>query len=182
MFWTRIILGLVEFGLSLGLSIFIVYWSYKSFVRVNRERFDAQQEIYKGNVAVAILMAGLMYAASLILQESIYPVVSIVTLGFTCGGEEGGRSILSLVAYGLGHLVLGFFLAVGCVQVALKAFELLNAGLDEGKEIGKGNVAVAVLMASVVIIIALFMQQGVSTLEKSLIPQPTIGNTLRVME
>lgn len=181
MFWTRIILGVVEFALSLGLSIFIVYWSYKSFVRVNREHFDAQAEIYKGNVAVAILMSGLMYAASLILRESVYPVVSIVTLGFTSGGDEG-RSILLLGACALGHLMLGFFLAVGCVQVALKAFELLNKELHEDLEIAKGNVAVAVLMASVVVIMALFMQQGVSSLTKSLIPQPTLGTTLRAME
>ena len=181
MFWTRIILGLVEFGLSLSLSLFIVYWSYKSFVRVNREHFDAQREIYKGNVAVAILMSGLMYAASLILRESVYPVVSIVTLGFTSGGE-GGRILLLLAACAIGHLVLGFFLAVGCVQVALKAFEFLSAEIHEDEEIGKGNVAVAVLMASVVIIIALFMQQGVSTLGKSLIPQPTLGDTLRAVE
>jgi len=173
MFLTRLTISLVEFALTLLLAVFIVYWSYRSFVRFNRG-YDAEKEIYKGNTAVAILMASLMYGAAIIMRESIYPVISIVTVGFTDQGE-GGRSLLTLGAYAVGHLVLGFLLSVGCVQLSLKFFELLNRGLDEGREIARGNVAVSVIMAAVVIIMATFMQQGVGALGKSLIPQPTLG-------
>ena len=106
MFWKHLIISLIEFALSFSIAIFIVYWSYKSFIRVNTA-FDAQKEIYKGNVAVSILLASLMYATALIMRESIYPVISIVTVGLT--GGEGGHGFLLLTAYAVGHLLLGFF-------------------------------------------------------------------------
>lgn len=178
MFWTRIILSLAEFGLTFFLAVFVVYWSYKSFDKINT-RFDAQREIYDGNVAVAVLMAAMMYATALIMRNSIYPVISILTLAITSGGE--GRSFFSLGCYAAGHLVFGFLLAVGCVQFAMKFFSRLNRDVDEVTQIKKGNTAVAVIMGAVIIIVSLFMEQGVSSLTKSLIPQPQLGE-LRVMD
>ncbi|MFH1724141.1 MAG: DUF350 domain-containing protein [Elusimicrobiota bacterium] len=179
MFWTRLLISLAEFGLSIVLSVFIVFWSYKSFVRFNTA-FDAEAEIRKGNVAVSVLMASLMAGAALIMRQSIYPVVSIITVGVMGrGGAEHG--VLALAAYALGHLVLGFLLSVGCVQIALKLFQVLTRDLDEEVEIGRGNTGVALIMGAVILIVAMFMQQGVSSLSKSLIPQPKLG-VLRMMD
>ncbi|OGR57848.1 MAG: hypothetical protein A2X36_01680 [Elusimicrobia bacterium GWA2_69_24] len=177
MFWVRLLISLVEFSLSIVLSVLVVYSSYKGFVRLNTA-FDAEVEIRKGNVAVAVLMASLMYGAALIMRESIYPVTSIVTVGFMGGG---GHGFPALAAYAFGHLILGFILSVGCVQIALRFFNILSGSIDEEEEIGRANVAVAVLMGAVILVVSLFMQQGVSSLTKSLIPQPKLG-TLRMME
>lgn len=179
MFWTRLVISLAEFALSLGLSIFVVFWSYKSFVHAN-DAYDAEAEIRKGNNAVAILIAALTFSAALVMRETVYPVVSILSLGLT-GSEEASHGVVTLLAYAAGHLVLGFLLSVGTVQVALKTFSRLNRGHDEDKEIGRGNTAMAVIMASVVVIVAMFMQQGVGSVTKSLIPQPKLG-TLRLVD
>ena len=179
MFWTRLIISVAEFCLSLVLSIVVVFWSYKSFVRVNTA-YDAEEEIRKGNLAVAVLMASLTFAAALVMRETIYPVVSILTVGLT-GSEDASHGFFSLLAYAAGHLVFGFLLSVGTVQIALKMFERLTFSIDEDSEIGRGNTAVAVIMGSVVLIVAMFMQQGVGAVSKSLIPQPKLG-TLRMME
>lgn len=179
MFWKRLILSLAEFGLSLGLSIFVVFWSYKSFVRAN-DGYDAEAEIRKGNTAVALLIAALTFSAALVMRETIYPVVSILSLGLT-GSEDASHGVITLLAYAAGHLLLGFLLSVGTVQVALKTFNHLNRELDEDVEIARGNTAVAVIMSAVVVIVAMFMQQGVGAVTKSLIPQPKLG-TLRLVD
>lgn len=179
MFWTRLLISLAEFALSLGLSIFVVFWSYKSFIHANSS-YDGEDEIRKGNTAVAILIAALTFSAALVMRETIYPVVSILTLGLT-GSEENSHGVLTLTAYAAGHLVLGFLLSVGTVQVALKTFSHINRTLDEDAEIARGNTAVAVIMATVVLIVAMFMQQGVGSVTKSLIPQPKLG-TMRLVD
>ncbi|MBI3297525.1 MAG: hypothetical protein HYZ75_05145 [Elusimicrobia bacterium] len=179
MFWTRIFISLAEFALSLALSIFVVFWSYKSFIRFNTD-YDAAGEIMKGNTAVAILLASLTFAAAMVMRETIYPVVSILTVGMT-ESEGAGHGFLPLLAYAVGHLVFGFLLSVGTVQIALKTFARLNRELDELKEIQRGNTAVAVIMGTVVLIVAMFMQQGVGSVSKSLIPQPKLG-TLRMVD
>ena len=179
MFWTRIIISLAEFALSLVLSIFVVFWSYKSFVRLHLD-FDAEAEIMKGNTAVAILLASLTFAAAMVMRETVYPVVSILTVGMT-GSEEASHGFFSLLAYAAGHLVFGFLLSIGTVQIALRTFQHLNRKIDESAEIARGNTAVAVIMGTVVLIVAMFMQQGVGSVSKSLIPQPKLG-TLRMVD
>ncbi|MFH2204651.1 MAG: DUF350 domain-containing protein [Elusimicrobiota bacterium] len=179
MFWTRLTISLIEFLLSALLAVFITFWSYRSFDRFNHA-YNAQEEIYKGNVAVAILMAALMYGAALIMRESIYPVISIVTVWFT-GDAEGGHSLLLMAGYAFGHLVFGFLLSVGCVQLAMKLFGWLNREIDENEQIASGNVSVAIIMSAVILIVSMFMQQGVGALTKSLIPQPKLG-VLRMMD
>ncbi|HVE13870.1 MAG TPA: DUF350 domain-containing protein [Elusimicrobiota bacterium] len=171
MFWTRIILSLAEFGLSIVLSVFVIFWSYKSFVRATTE-YDAEEEIRKGNVAVAVLLSSLMAGSAVIFQQTVYPVIGILTLGLTASGNGLGV----LLGYAAGQLILGFVLSVACVEAGLRLFELLTRGLEDDNHIQKGNVAVAVIMAAVVLILSMFMQEGVSSLNKTLIPQPKLGS------
>ncbi len=179
MFLTRLILSLAEFGLSILLSILVIFSSYKGFLWMSPQ-MDAEAEIHKGNAAVAIMLASLMAGSALIMRQSIYPVVSILMVGLT--GESGGAwGALRLAGYAAGHLAFGFLLSVACVQLSLKSFEKLTGDLDEEEAIRKGNVAVAVLLAAVVLILSTYMEQGVSALTKSLIPQPKLGG-LRIMQ
>ncbi len=179
MFITRLILSLAEFGLSIFLSLLVIFSSYKGFLWMSPQ-MDAEAEVHKGNVAVAIMLASLMAGSALIMRQSIYPVVSILMVGLT--GESGGAwGALRLAGYAAGHLAFGFLLSVACVQISLKAFEKLTGDLDEEEAIRKGNVAVAVLLAAVVLILSTYMEQGVSALTKSLIPQPKLGG-LRIMQ
>jgi len=173
MFWTRLIVGFTEFILSIFLSVFIVFWSYKSFVKVTTD-FDVEAEIKKGNNAVAILLTSLMVASSLIMQKSLYPVTSSITVYLTSPAGEA-VSFLALVGYCLGHLVFGFLITVGSVEMSLRVFEKLSTDLDEDKEIKRGNTAVAIVMAGVVLVTSFYLQEGVSSLTKSLIPRPALG-------
>lgn len=177
MSWTQqVIVSAVEFLLSFAVAVLITYSTYRSFDKINVS-FDAQAEIYRGNTAVALLMGSLMYGSALIMRESIYPIMGVITIGIT----SPGYSKLALAAHAFGHLLLGFILAVGCVQFALSCFSWLNRGFDEVRQIRKGNVAVSVVVCSVVLVISLYMQQGVGALTKSLMPQPELGG-MRVMD
>lgn len=177
MFTTRLIVSLTEFGLSVFLSIFMVFWSYKSFAQVQTE-FDAEEELKKGNVAVAILLGSLMVGASLIMKKSLYPVTSTITVYLS--SSPGSRVPLWMLAlYCLGHLLFGFIITVGSIELSLRTFEKLSSKFDEDKEIARGNAAIAIVMAAVVLVTSSYLQEGVSSLTKSLIPRPALGQ-LRV--
>ena len=172
MFWTRLIVSLAEFGLSIILSVFIVFWSYKSFVKF--ASYDVEEEIRKGNAAVAIMLGSLMIGSALILQQAVYPVIGILMVSMTSEGLAL-KDFLLMAAYALGHLVFGFLVSVGCVRLALKFFEKLTGDMDEDGEIRKGNVPIAIVLASVVLVLSMFMKEGVSAMTKTLIPQPKLG-------
>ena len=178
MFWTRLIVSLVEFVLSVVLSLFVIFWSYTSFKGMMD--YDVEAELKNRNVAVAILLTALMVSTSLMMHETVYPVTSIVTIYLT-SPSESGIGFLRLLAYCVGHLLLGFLLSLATIELALRLFEKLTTGFNEEDEVRKGNAAVAIVMAGVVIVTALYLQQGLGGLTKTLIPQPSLGS-IRVLQ
>ena len=173
MFATRLIVSLTEFFLSIILSIFMVFWSYKSFAKA-QTKFDAEAELLKGNAAVAILLASLMVAASLIMKKALYPVTSMISMYLTAPAE-GAVPLWKLILYCIAHLVFAFALTVGSLELALRTFERLAESYDEEAEVGRGNVAIAIVMAGVVLVTSSYLQEGVSSVTKSLIPRPALG-------
>ena len=76
-----------------------------------------------------------------------------------------------MIAIGLSiaQLVLGIALAVGAIYLALNILDKLTKGVDEFAELKKGNVAVALEMAGVIIAVAVIIQSGVLGITAALI-------------
>jgi uncharacterized membrane protein YjfL (UPF0719 family) len=66
-------------------------------------------------------------------------------------------------------------LALLATWIAIRFFAFLTSGIDEFEEIRKGNVAVALVLASVVVVVSLFMQVGTAAIAGSLVPQTQLG-------
>ena len=72
--------------------------------------------------------------------------------------------LLLNAAVGLIQLVIAIVFAVVALYIGFLVLGKITRGIDEEKELAKGNVAVGVLVASVFIAIALVVQSGVSGL------------------
>lgn len=180
MFLTRLIISLFEFGLALLMSGLLVFVTFKLFIRANPD-FNMETEIKKGNVAVGILVAAILFAASIILKEGMTSVVTMVRMHVVL---PAGRVLSSteLVALSLAHLVMAMLLALVTISVTLRLFgKLTRKTLAPGKELEAGNVAVGILLAAVVLISSLYVRVGVSAVSKALVPQPTMGQ-VKIME
>ncbi len=72
-------------------------------------------------------------------------------------------SVDGFVAIGVAilQLVLGIVLAVAAIYLALNILDRLTKGVNEFEEIKKGNVAVALEMAGVIVAVAVIIQSGV---------------------
>lgn len=173
MFITRLLVSLFEFGLSVLMSVLVLFVTYRVFIRANRD-FDGEEEIKKGNAAVGILTAAILLGSSLIIQKGLYPITSLFRLYLTTPLHQSvSQWQLSLLA--LAHLFLVFVLAVFSISFALRLFGKLTTRMQEGSELQKGNVAVGVLLAGVVLVVSFYISDGVGSLSKALIPQPSIG-------
>ncbi len=173
MFNTRVIVSLFEFTLAVAMSGVIIALTYKIFVRANPD-FNMEDEIKRGNVAVGTLMAAILVAASMILEKGMGAVVSMFRLYISSPGESTIR-LWQLVLICLAHLGLSMILAVITISVTLRLFGRLDKSLHAGKELQKGNLAVGILLSGVVLIAALYVGEGVSSISKALVPQPSIG-------
>lgn len=116
---------------------------------------DEWAEIGKGNVAVSVYMAGIFISVATIVAPGVIGL--FVTL-----------DIIGIVV-GFIQLVLALALAVAAQYIALSVLGKMTKGLDEWEQLKKGNVAVGLIMAAVVIAIAAVVSQGVSSLLTALL-------------
>ncbi|MDD1716090.1 MAG: DUF350 domain-containing protein, partial [Methanolinea sp.] len=68
---------------------------------------------------------------------------------------------ITAILVALLQLILGIVLAVAAIYLALNVLDKLTKNLDEFGELKKGNVAVALEMAGVIIATAVIIQSGV---------------------
>jgi uncharacterized membrane protein YjfL (UPF0719 family) len=179
MFNTRLIVSFFEFALAVMMSGLVIVITYKIFVKANPD-FDMEEEIKKGNVAVGILMTAILFSASLILQKGMSSVVSIFRL-YISAPAESTLCLWKIVLMSFGHLTMSMVMALITIKVTLRLFGKMDKELHAGKELQKGNVAVGILLAGVVLVAALYVSEGVSGISKALCPQPSIGQ-IEIME
>jgi len=180
MFMTRLFVSLFEFGLAVLMSGLIIFVTYKAFVKANPD-FDMEEEIKNGNVAVGILMVAILFSASMILREGVSSVVAMVRMHVSMPAERV-LSNFQLVMLCLGHLVMAMFMALFTISFTLRLFgKLERPRMRPGEELKKGNVAVGLLLACVVIVASIYVGFGVSAVSKALVPQPSIGQ-VQIME
>ncbi len=73
------------------------------------------------------------------------------------------------IALGLLKLVVGLALSMGSIYLGLKMFDRMTPGINEMEEIKKGNAAVGILMAAVVLSIATVVQSGVQAFGNNIV-------------
>lgn len=167
-----ILLALSEFVLTAALSVLVVYVVYRLLIVTNTD-YDAEEQIKQDNKGVAMLLAGLVVAGGLMVREGIYPVMNIVRLYFTTPQPEFAGWQMALLA--LGHIVLVFVIATFTLSLSLRFWGKLTPRVQNGAELKRGNFSVGIVLTGVVLVVALFMSEGISRLTKSLIPQPSLG-------
>jgi uncharacterized membrane protein YjfL (UPF0719 family) len=111
--------------------------------------------IKKGNVAVGILYAAIVFSLMLMIQPSIDSTV--MSLSST-------TNPMSLFAANLLVMVISLLTGVLLVYLLLRIIDMISADVEEINEITKGNVAVALITASALIAVSFIMQTTIKYL------------------
>lgn len=173
MFNVRLMTSLFEFSLAVIMTGLVIVITYKIFIKANPD-FNMEEEIKKGNVAVGILMAAILFSASMIIHKGMESVVNMFRL-YMSAPSESVLNLWKITLISFGHLSMSMLLAFVTIKITLRLFGKLDKELQAGKELQKGNVAVGILLAGVVLVAALYVGEGVSSISKALVPQPSIG-------
>lgn len=159
-------IGLVQLIIAIILAVVALYIGFSVFSRVTKG-LEEQKELAKGNAAVGIIIASIFFAIALVVQSGI----SGISVGISKALEVGILSMDGMVAVGVAlvQLILGIILAIAAIYLALNILDKLTKGVEEFEEIKKGNVAVALEMAGVIIATAVIIQSGVIGITNALI-------------
>lgn len=158
MLWANAIVGIVQLLIAIVLAVVALYIGFSVLSKINKG-LDEEKELAKGNVAVGIIVAAVFFAIAIVVQSG----VSGVSLGIAKAMSVGLLSVDGFVAIGVAilQLILGIVLAVAAIYLALNILDRLTKGVNEFEEIKKGNVAVALEMAGVIVAVAVIIQSGV---------------------
>lgn len=144
--------GIIQLLVAIILAVIALYIGFSVLSRITKG-IDEEKELLKGNVAVGIIIASVFFAIAIVVQSG----VAGVSIGIT--KALSGDFITLAVA--VIQLILGILLAIAAIYIALNVLDRLTKGIEEFKEIQKGNVAVALMMAGVIISTAVIIQSGV---------------------
>ena len=160
------IVGLVQLIIAIIFSVIALYIGFITLAKITKN-IDEEKELAKGNPAVGIIVAAVFIAIALVVQSG----VSGLSVGVGKAASVGLLSLDGLLAIGAAfvQLILGIVLAIAAIYLALNILDKLTKGVDEFEEIKKGNVAVAFMMASVIISVAVIIQSGVLGITAALI-------------
>lgn len=158
-----LLIELLKLVLGLGLAIASIYIGLSLFGRVTRG-IDEQEELRKGNVAVAVLQVAIILAIATVVQKGIENMTNAVTADTLA---DPGR-LLGPLAGGVIQVFISLCAAIVVIYMAINILDRITKGIDEMSELKKGNVAVAVLMAGVLYAISFVVTSGTTGLGKAL--------------
>lgn len=153
-------IGLIQLIIAILLAVVALYIGYWTFSKITKG-MDETAELRKGNVAVGIVIAAILFGIAIVVQSGI----AGISIGLTNALSGDWFSLIASLI----QLILGIILAIAVIYLALKVMDRLTKGLEEFEELKKGNVAVALLMAGVIVATAIIVQSGVIGITSALI-------------
>jgi uncharacterized membrane protein YjfL (UPF0719 family) len=162
------VVGIIQLVIAIILAVVALYIGFSVFGKITKG-IDEQKELAKGNTAIGIIVASVFFAIGIVVQSGVAGISSGIKAAQASAG--GILSAGGLLAIGLGilQLILGIVLAIASIYLALNILDKLTKGIEEFEELKKGNVAVALEMAGVIITTAVIIQSGVQGITAALI-------------
>jgi len=148
----QLLISLSQLAVALILSAVAAYLTFFLFQLFTRN-LDECDALRQGNTAVGLVLGAMLIAVAIVLRPAIVVSPSV----WDVGRDFFFRVLLAQVL----QLVVGMFLAVITLTAGLYLFSALTRGIDEVEELGKGNMAIAGLLAGVVISMGLMVAQAV---------------------
>ena len=162
----NVVVGLVQLVIAIIFAVIALYVGFSTLNKITKG-LDEEKELAKGNAAVGIIVASVFIAIALVVQSGVQGL-SIGIGKAAAIGLFSVDGILAIVA-ALIQLILGIVLAIAAIYLALNILDKLTKSVEEFEELKKGNVAVALEMAGVIIAVAVIIQSGVLGITAALI-------------
>ena len=160
-----IIVVLMQVFFGILLSILSVYLSLRFFDKMT-EDLDELAELKKGNIAVAIVLLALVASIGTIVRQGVQQFDEILLRGVSLP--------FFIIAFIMAVVQLVFVVAIAVLTmyVAIVLLDSMTVGINELKELKRGNIAVAILIAGVLYTVAFIVAGTLSNISTLSIFKP----------
>lgn len=156
-----LVLAIVTIAISLGLGMFAVRKAIEMFDKTTKG-IKEWEELKKGNVAVGLLLAAMIYAVGSVISGGVEGLTRTLT------NPELSFPYFLVVVVGFVNLLIALFVATTVISKTISILDYMTKDLDEMAEIGRGNVAVAILVTGVLLAVSQIVATGIQALSNVL--------------
>ena len=157
-----IALGQLVIGLVLAMgSVYLGLWMFDKLT----EGTDEMKELKKGNVAIAILLGAIIFSIANIVEGGVSNITQTLVPGLST------VQVFAALIIGVVNLLIGVILAIFSIYIAINVLDKITVGIDEFKELRRGNVAIAIIMAAVLFAVSFVIKGAVVGMAAVLSPQ-----------
>ena len=160
-------IGILYYLISIIVSMLVLYITFKFFIMISK--IKTRNDLENGNIAFAILLGCYLIAFGVLMVKSLYPVS--VTLQELFTNEIKMSRVMLSIGYVFIYFAASYILSLIAITISTTLFQLFTVKLDEMNQIRKNNIAVAVVLGSVVIASSIIIQPGLSFIINTLIPK-----------
>ena len=161
-------LALSQMVLSIVLAIIIFFISYKVLIKI----FNLKEEnLNDSNLALSIFFSGIIFSTGYLLSGIIPSIISAIEMLKIHAREN---LFLEILKYASLSLFVGFLLAGLIHFSSFMLTKSLTKHVDEVSELKKNNLAVAILLATILISITIVSRDSLVYLIELFLPQPTV--------
>ncbi|GAB1856416.1 hypothetical protein MHTCC0001_12510 [Flavobacteriaceae bacterium MHTCC 0001] len=161
-------LALSQVIISIVLSILIFFISYKILIkafRLDENRFD------NDNLALSIFFSGIIFSIGYLLSGIIPSIINAIQL---IKIHTEGNLYIAIFKYSSISLFVGF-LTIATIQIgAFFLVKVMTKHIKEVDALKANNLAVAILLVSILIAITLISKEGLIFLLETILPQPDL--------
>jgi hypothetical protein len=160
-----LLLPLTYFIISLVLSLALITIAH----RYLSKKLKNLAGLEPGAMCFNILASGLLISMGMLMSEASRPMITVINYL-----SRSTDSLWFLNAMGYIGLLFVLVIAFSGIIIAgsITFFNRMTGKMDEVEEIRKGNAGIAILLASLMISMTLFLKSPVVSLLEAIIPMP----------
>ena len=159
------LLALIEILSALSLGVAIMAATYLLLKYLGKKRYD----INHTNQAFGIFMSGVLFSVGYLVSGVIQPLLSLFRI--LSSKENISTLLISFIGYGALYIMTAYVVALLVCLLGMLIYNYLTP-IDEIQELKNNNIAVALVVGSIIVTLSLMTRGGVELLIESFIPYP----------
>lgn len=160
------LLAIIEILSALSLGVAILAATYLLLKYYGKKRYGISQN----NQAFGIFMASVLFSVGYMVSGVVQPLLSLFRILSTRDGSTV-HLVGSFIGYGGLYIGLAFVVALVVCFLGAVIYNYITP-IDEIEELKNNNIAVALVVGSIIITLSLMTRDGVELLIESFIPYP----------
>ncbi len=161
-------LALSQIIISIVLSIVIMFISYKMLLKLFRLK---DQKINNDNLAISIFFSGIIFSIGYLLSGIIPSIINAIEL---IRIHKQDSMYFEIFKYSSIALLIGFLMSCIILFTSFTLLKSMTKYIKEMSELKQNNMAVALLLSSILISITLICKDSLIFLLDIYVPQPEV--------